>query len=146
MKHPEMSYENNPNWKGNSVGNKGLHQWVRRNIGRPKICETCGTGGTNIQLANKTGIYDRNFENWFYLCPKCHINYDKLWLIRKDDYFKKGYKKTPEHLANLGQSLRGRKVWNKGTKGMSKANSGTFKKGVEHSEFMKQLWKKRKSL
>ena len=132
------------NWKGNDVGNKGLHQWIRRHIDKPKICEVCKDKNKKVQLANKTGIYDRNFENWFYLCAKCHINYDKAWLKRKDNYFKKGYKKTSEHLAKLSKSLKGRSVWNKGSKGLQGANKTSFKKGEEHSKFMKEIWTIRK--
>lgn len=36
---------------------------------------------------------------------------------------------TPEWREKISQSLKGRKVWNTGTKGLVKANSGTFKKG-----------------
>lgn len=134
-----------PNWKGDSVGNKGLHLWVRRHIGKPKICEFCTDPNKPVQLANKTGIYNREFSNWLYLCAKCHINYDKAWLKRKDDYFKKGHKKTPEHLRTLGVSLKGREVWNKGAKGLQGTNNTSFKKGEEHSEFMRAVWKRRKA-
>ncbi|HEX9504142.1 MAG TPA: hypothetical protein VF974_07575 [Patescibacteria group bacterium] len=133
------------NWKGDKVGNKGLHAWIRRHINKPKLCEHCKDENKKVQLANKTGIYNREFKNWFYLCAKCHIRYDKAWLKRKDNYFKKGHKKTEEHLNKIKKSLKGREVWNKGKKGTQSANGGSFKKGEEHSEFMKEIWKKRKS-
>lgn len=145
MKHIKMRSQNNPNWRGSKVGNKALHQWVRRYITKLKICEFCKDKSKPVQLANKTGIYNREFQNWFYLCARCHINYDKAWLKRKDDYFKKGYKKTSDHLTKIGQSLKGRVVWNKGKKKTQSANSGSFKTGSSHSEFMRNIWKKRKS-
>lgn len=132
------------NWKENKVGNKGLHLWVRRYIGKLKICEICKDANKPVQLANKTGIYNREFKNWFFLCVKCHVSYDKAWLKRKDDYFKKGYKKTPEHWAKIKESLKGRIVWNKGTTGWVKPNKGSFKTGKKHSKFMREIWRKRK--
>ena len=66
-----------------------------------------------LELANKTGVYNRDFKNWFWLCRSCHRKYDKPWLKRKDKYFKKGHKKSPEHLVKLSQSLKGRIPWNK---------------------------------
>lgn len=47
---------------------------------------------------------------------------------------KKGYKQTDEHTNNAKKSIKrqfdgGRLTWNKGTKGICKSNSGSFKKG-----------------
>ena len=43
----------------------------------------------------------------------------------KSHSFKKGFKWSEE----VKEKMRGRKPWNKGTKGIMKANSGSFKKG-----------------
>jgi len=118
--------ELNQAWKDNLVRNEGLHSWVKRHLTKSDNCQLCGNPNKRLDLANKTGIYDRNFENWFYLCIKCHRNYDKPWLKRKDKYFKKGHEKTKEHLEKLSKSLQGRAVWNKGTKGLVKPNKGSF--------------------
>lgn len=29
-------------------------------------------------LANITGIYNRDFRNWRYMCRKCHIEFDNI--------------------------------------------------------------------
>ena len=40
-----------------------------------------------LDLANVTGIYDRDFKNWTYLCRKCHLKFDnvyiRMWITRK---------------------------------------------------------------
>ena len=69
------SMEHNNNWKGNDVGYIGLHMWVRRHLPKPELCEFCNKRPIE-DLANITGIYDRNFDNWKYLCTKCHLRLD----------------------------------------------------------------------
>lgn len=68
--------ENNYAWKGNEVGYVGLHTWVRRELGKPKICEHCGIN-KNMQWANKSRKYKRELTDWLSLCAKCHKKYDK---------------------------------------------------------------------
>lgn len=68
-------HESHHMWKGEAVGNKGLHHWVRQHLEPPAICELCKDKPPK-ELANKTGIYNRDFENWFYLCIPCHRRYD----------------------------------------------------------------------
>ena len=63
------------NWKDKKVKYRGLHEWIVNNIGLPKICEDCGSI-KNIDIANITGIYNRDFINWKYLCRKCHMKSD----------------------------------------------------------------------
>ncbi len=68
--------EDNPMWKGDKIIDMhALHQWVNRNIGKAKICTECGAT-KNIDLANITGRYERDFTNWTYLCRKCHMGSD----------------------------------------------------------------------
>lgn len=61
-------------WKGDKVSYSALHNWVRKNKPKTKACEQCNAI-KKLELANM-GIYDRNFDNWKWLCKKCHINYD----------------------------------------------------------------------
>lgn len=65
----------NPIWKGNNVGYKALHQWLNRNHPKPDLCEECGVNPP-YDLANITGIYDRDLINWKYICRKCHMIID----------------------------------------------------------------------
>ena len=61
-------------WKGDKVSYSALHTWVRNNKPKSQLCNKCGRK-TKLDLSNK-GIYDRNFDNWEWLCRKCHMKAD----------------------------------------------------------------------
>ncbi len=74
-KQPWNSDSNHYSWQGDKVGYKPLHSWLKRKGIKLKYCEKCNS--TNkLELANKTGIYDRNFKNWITLCVNCHRKFD----------------------------------------------------------------------
>lgn len=75
------SGEKNINWRGNSVGYDALHSWVKRKLGKAKICKNCGKCSGKIEWANKSHQYKRNAKDWISLCKKCHGVYDsgKHW-------------------------------------------------------------------
>lgn len=86
LKHSEASKEhlrimnlgeNNPGWKGYNakINIMWLHAWVRKRIPKPEICPDCNMRPP-YDLANMTGIYNRDLENWKYLCRSCHIKSD----------------------------------------------------------------------
>lgn len=82
--------ENNSSWKGEKVGKKALHDWVKRWFGFPNKCENCGFESDShlrIQWANKSGKYMRNREDWLRLCVPCHHKKDriheKIWENRR---------------------------------------------------------------
>lgn len=64
---------NHPNWKGDDVGNLALHEWVRRYLPRPKQCK-CKIRPTREVSCN--GKYNRDLENWEWLCRSCHLKKD----------------------------------------------------------------------
>ena len=67
---------NNPNWKGDLVGYAGLHDWVKDHIGnKPLLCERCNTKRA-LDLANKSGTYLRDLNDWWWLCRRCHMELD----------------------------------------------------------------------
>lgn len=66
---------NNPNWKGDNVGYNALHGWVNRYLPIPQFCEMCNSVPP-YDLANITGVYNREFKNWARLCRKCHMKSD----------------------------------------------------------------------
>ncbi len=75
-----MRGEGNPMWKGNKVGYSGLHKWVKRYKGPPKICKMCGRIKDNpfsIHWANINHQYKRKLEDFISLCYFCHRQYDK---------------------------------------------------------------------
>lgn len=79
--------ENNRNWKGDKVGYKGLHLWVRSHLERPKICPICKTRETR-EVANLDGKYSRDLNTWQWLCRSCHLRKDnvaqKAWKTKKE--------------------------------------------------------------
>lgn len=62
----------NPMWKGNNVGYFALHEWVRSRKQKPLLCEMCNKKPP-LDLANITGIYNRDSKNWKYICRRCHM-------------------------------------------------------------------------
>lgn len=76
-----VSEEKNPAWKGDHVGYRALHGWVRKHLGAPSKCEACGIDGLSgrrIQWANKSREYKRDRHDWIRLCVKCHFKHDGL--------------------------------------------------------------------
>jgi len=72
----ERSGPRHHNWKGDKVGSVALHQWIRTYLPIPAFCEICKTVPPPLHLANVTGVYNREFNNWKYLCAKCHFHFD----------------------------------------------------------------------
>lgn len=70
----KASGEHHSRWKGDNVGYSALHRYVRKIKPEPDLCECCNERPPK-DLANK-GTYDRNPDNWEYLCRKCHTNKD----------------------------------------------------------------------
>jgi hypothetical protein len=67
----------NPMWKDDDVGMSGLHCWINRNMPKPEsgLCEICNSA-LLYDAACVTEIYNRDFENWKYLCRSCHQIHD----------------------------------------------------------------------
>lgn len=63
--------ENNGSWKGDKVKYAGLHMWVRARLPKPDVCDICRKDPPR-DLANK-GVYDRDLQNWEWLCRRCHM-------------------------------------------------------------------------
>jgi hypothetical protein len=69
--------DRNPMWIGDGVGIGALHMWINKNRPRPisGLCEICDINPL-YDAACITGIYDRYFDNWKYLCRSCHVDFD----------------------------------------------------------------------
>lgn len=66
-----------PNWRGNEVGRAALHNWVERNLGKPRQCAKCKRTDCNkFEWANISRKYKRNLKDWIRLCKRCHIIFD----------------------------------------------------------------------
>ena len=86
----------NPNWKGDDVGYKCLHDWVRKYKPKPEACEKCGKKQDYLEASNISGEYKRDINDYEYLCVKCHKEKDGVlqkWVdAGKATRFKKGHK------------------------------------------------------
>jgi hypothetical protein len=66
--------ENHGLWKGDSAFIGAKHAWVRDN--KPKTrCEDCGCD--SFELANISGRYLRDVDDYKWLCKRCHKQFDK---------------------------------------------------------------------
>lgn len=73
--------ENNGLWKGDNVGYGALHDYIKYNKPKPDNCEDCNRS-KKLDLANISGKYTRNLEDWKWLCRSCHMKYDYKQGIR----------------------------------------------------------------
>lgn len=62
-------------WKRNKVGYSALHLWISKQKPKPNFCEICGTK-TPIDLANISGKYKRDINDFEWLCRSCHMKKD----------------------------------------------------------------------
>ena len=76
MKLAVKKADKSPYWKGDDASYGQLHLWVRRHFPKPMLCEECSKEKSWLDLANITGVYDRDINNYRYLCRKCHMKYD----------------------------------------------------------------------
>jgi hypothetical protein len=90
--------EGNNNWSGNNVTKDGIHDWIQRHKTKSKLCEKCKQKPP-YDLANISGKYKRDINDFEWLCRKCHMKSDggldklKTYDTYKN-YIKKGiYKK-----------------------------------------------------
>lgn len=85
--------EKNTMWRGDVVGKGPLHDWIRYRKPQPSSCECCGKVTSKLDLANISGWYYRDVNDFEYLCRRCHMHKDrrleKFLSHRKS--FPKGY-------------------------------------------------------
>ncbi len=62
-------------WKGDRVGYRGLHYWLRRTKGVPERCDQCQSE-KSVQWASRDGIYPRDATHYLPLCASCHKIHD----------------------------------------------------------------------
>ena len=67
--------EKNPAWKGDDVTYDSLHDWVRWHKPKVVLCENCGEKPPR-DLANVSGEYKRDLDDYRWLCRKCHMESD----------------------------------------------------------------------
>ena len=67
--------EKNGMWKGNNVGQGSLHEWIINRKPKPQFCESCKINPP-YDLANISGEYKRNIDDFEWLCRSCHMEKD----------------------------------------------------------------------
>jgi hypothetical protein len=81
--------EKNGMWKGDNVGYVALHQFIKLRKPKPKVCESCSRE-VRLDLANISGEYKRDVNDFIWLCRKCHTKMDWKNGVRKhEEPFKK---------------------------------------------------------
>lgn len=78
--------ENHPRWKGNDakLSYNGIHYRMKRFIPKPEFCEMCHIKPA-YDLANKSGEYLFDTNDWYYLCRSCHALTDnRVYNIRPE--------------------------------------------------------------
>lgn len=107
--------DKNHRWKGENAGIIAKHAWVRRHFPHNGFCEICNNEHKILDLATKIrGFYSKEREDYMYLCRSCHRRYDGF---------------TETQLEKMSLAKKGKPSWNKGTNGICKPNSHSFKKG-----------------
>lgn len=86
-----------PNWRGDKVGYSGLHAWIRENKPKITFCEMCGER-LATELANKSGDYLRDINDFWWVCGSCHKRIDEPYKNKKRDevgrFVKNGIRNT----------------------------------------------------
>lgn len=67
--------DKNSKWKGDNVGYTGLHTWVRKWKPKKEFCEKCNKNKP-IDVANISGKYKRDLDDFIRVCRKCHYLMD----------------------------------------------------------------------
>src|SRR3990167_5831000 len=65
----------NPMWKGDKVGIKALHRWVKNRFPKSPFCQLCKQSEPH-DLANISQEYKRDLSDWEWLCRHCHMTKD----------------------------------------------------------------------
>ncbi len=125
-----------------------LHHWLKRHLPKPELCEMCNEVPPR-DLSNKTGLYNRDFKNWWYICKRCHWYFDIETMTIPSS---KGLKRSQETIEKQRKSIMGKNKGKKRTeetkKILSEAHRGTrlseyHRKRI--SEAIKEHWKTRNS-
>lgn len=65
----------NTMWKGDNVKYRGLHDWIRKRKPKPEVCDECKQNQP-YDLANISGEYKRDVNDFEWLCRDCHMTKD----------------------------------------------------------------------
>lgn len=71
-RHILTKNEKHPFWKENRVGYRALHTWIRKNKQKIDFCQECKINKP-FDLANISGNYLRDINDFEWLCRRCHM-------------------------------------------------------------------------
>lgn len=74
--HEQPKGKDSPRWKGDEIKYNSAHLLVAKLKPKPDSCTKCGVIKERLELANLSGIYNRDPENYIWLCTKCHRKMD----------------------------------------------------------------------
>ncbi len=98
--------EYNNNWKGDDVTKKNaLHTWIKARKPKPEFCEKCNKK-KSYDLANISGKYKRDINDFEWLCRSCHMKKDGR-LKKLGGYDKKG-KNNPRWKGGISYTYKKR--------------------------------------
>ena len=63
-------------WVGDKPCYITVHMYLRRNHKQPAKCSLCKKEKTTLDIANTTGLYNRDIKNYNWLCRSCHMKSD----------------------------------------------------------------------
>lgn len=66
---------NNPRWT-NNPSYVTIHHWVESHKPKQNFCEKCNKN-KKLELANISGEYKRDIDDFEWLCRKCHMEKDE---------------------------------------------------------------------
>lgn len=76
-KLPSRKGEANNKWRGDAVGSKGCHTWLRNNYPKAGRCDECGEERTTeYAFLGELGGWARDRDQYAELCIPCHRNRD----------------------------------------------------------------------
>lgn len=79
--------KNHHGWKDDKVGYVALHDWVKKMLAMPLACGQCEEVRL-LSLANISGLYTRDLNDWRWLCYSCHKKMDLQNPKRAKELFK----------------------------------------------------------
>ena len=90
----ERKGKNNPNWKGDNIAYGGLHYRMKTLKKKPIKCEYCKEK-PSYDLANISGEYKNNVDDFVWLCRSCHSKLHRgiEWYNWITEFKRKGGKK-----------------------------------------------------
>lgn len=91
-KRPDLSERNrlnnmdkHPRWKhDDKLSYDGIHYRMKLLLEKPEFCEMCHIKPP-FDLANKSGTYQVDTNDWYYLCRSCHaLTDERVYNIRPE--------------------------------------------------------------